>query len=84
LKSLGTGIEPAGLARAAAATGRDEVAIDKTEGRSGRTAHLFALMKKGDDAFNSRDFAGLMAVHHSELRHVWRSNLLSAGRAATR
>jgi hypothetical protein len=23
-----------------------------------RTAHLLALMKQGDDAFNSRDFAG--------------------------
>ena len=27
-----------------------------TDGTS-RTAHLLALMKKGDDAFNARDFA---------------------------
>ena len=29
-----------------------------------RTTHLLALMKKGDDAFNARDFAGTKAVHH--------------------
>jgi SnoaL-like polyketide cyclase len=29
-----------------------------------RTAHLLALMKKGDDAFNTRDFAAVDAVHH--------------------
>jgi ketosteroid isomerase-like protein len=32
-----------------------------------RTTHLLALMKKGDDAFNSRDFAGMKAVHHPDL-----------------
>lgn len=32
-----------------------------------RTPHLLALMKKGDDAFNSRDFAGMSAVHHPEM-----------------
>jgi hypothetical protein len=32
-----------------------------------RTAHLLALMKKGDDAFNAREFAGMKAVHHPEL-----------------
>ena len=26
-----------------------------------RTAHLLALMKQGDDAFNSRDFAAMNA-----------------------
>ena len=29
-----------------------------------RTAHLLALMKKGDDAFNVRDFAAVDEVHH--------------------
>ena len=32
-----------------------------------RTAHLLALMKKGDDAFNSRDLAGMKAVHHPDM-----------------
>lgn len=32
-----------------------------------RTAHLLELMKKGDDAFNARDFAGMDAVHHPDL-----------------
>src|SRR5258708_36378228 len=34
-----------------------------TEGTS-RTAHLLALMKKGDDAFNARDFAAVDEGHH--------------------
>jgi SnoaL-like polyketide cyclase len=32
-----------------------------------RTAHLLALMKHGDDAFNSRDFAGMNAIHHPDM-----------------
>jgi hypothetical protein len=32
-----------------------------------RTTHLLALMKKGDDAFNSRDFAAMKAVHHPDM-----------------
>ena len=32
-----------------------------------RTAHLLELMKRGDDAFNSRDFAAMDAVHHPEM-----------------
>ena len=32
-----------------------------------RTAHLLELMKKGDEAFNSRDFAGIDAVHHPDM-----------------
>ncbi len=32
-----------------------------------RTAHLLALMKKGDDAFNARDFAAMDAVHHPDM-----------------
>ena len=34
---------------------------------SGRTAHLLALMKKGDDAFNSRDFAAMKAAQHPDM-----------------
>jgi hypothetical protein len=29
-----------------------------------RTTHLLALMKKGDDAFNARDFAAMKATQH--------------------
>jgi hypothetical protein len=32
-----------------------------------RTTHLLALMKKGDDAFNSRDFAEMKAAHHPHM-----------------
>jgi len=32
-----------------------------------RTTHLLALMKKGDDAFNSRDFAAMKAIHHPDI-----------------
>ena len=32
-----------------------------------RTTHLLALMKKGDDAFNVRDFATTAALHHPEM-----------------
>ena len=32
-----------------------------------RTAHLLALMKKGDDAFNARDFAAVDAIHHPDM-----------------
>jgi hypothetical protein len=32
-----------------------------------RTTHLLAVMKKGDDAFNARDFAGMDAVHHPDM-----------------
>ena len=36
-----------------------------------RTSRLLALMKKGDDAFNSRDFAAMKAAHHpSTIAHV--------------
>jgi quinol monooxygenase YgiN len=31
-----------------------------------RTAHLLQLMKKGDDAFNARDFEVVDSVHHPE------------------
>jgi hypothetical protein len=32
-----------------------------------RTAYLLALMKKGDDAFNARDFAAVDTVHHPDM-----------------
>src|SRR5262249_59012437 len=32
-----------------------------------RTAHLLALMKKGEDAFNARDFAAVDTVHHADM-----------------
>jgi len=32
-----------------------------------RTAHLLALMKRGDDAFNARDFAAIDTVHHPDM-----------------
>jgi hypothetical protein len=38
-----------------------------TTDTSNRTAHLLALMKKGDDAFNARDFAAVDAVHHPDM-----------------
>jgi len=34
---------------------------------SDRTAHLLFLMKKGDDAFNARDFAAMSALHHPNM-----------------
>ena len=38
-----------------------------TTGTSSRTTHLLALMKKGDDAFNARDFAAVDEVHHPDM-----------------
>jgi hypothetical protein len=35
--------------------------------KAGRTAQLLALMTKGDDMFNARDFAALDAVHHPDM-----------------
>ena len=32
-----------------------------------RTAHLLELMKKGDDAFNSRDVVAMNAAHHPDI-----------------
>jgi hypothetical protein len=32
-----------------------------------RTTRLLALMKKGDDAFNARDFAAVDEVHHPNM-----------------
>ncbi len=38
-----------------------------TTNNTSRTARLLALMKDGDDAFNSRDFAAIDAVHHPDM-----------------
>lgn len=35
--------------------------------RTAHTEHLLALMKLGDDAFNSRDLAAMDAVHHPDM-----------------
>jgi NAD(P)-dependent dehydrogenase (short-subunit alcohol dehydrogenase family) len=61
------------------ATGSPGIFVSSTNPRSGngvmmptttdtsRTARLLALMKKGDDAFNARDFAAVDEVHHPEM-----------------
>ncbi len=41
--------------------------MNTTIPNTSRTAHLLALMKKGDDAFNARDFAAMDAVHHPDM-----------------
>jgi SnoaL-like polyketide cyclase len=38
-----------------------------TTNNTSRTEHLLALMKKGDDAFNARDFGAVDAVHHPDM-----------------
>jgi hypothetical protein len=54
-----------------------------TTQNSSRTTHLLALMKKGDDAFNSRDFAAMNAVHHSDMiAHITGNAQPIYGRAA--
>jgi SnoaL-like polyketide cyclase len=48
-----------------------------------RTTHLLTLMKQGDDAFNSRDFAAMNAVHHPDMvAHVTGNAEPIYGRAA--
>jgi hypothetical protein len=48
-----------------------------------RTARLLALMKKGDEAFNARDVAGMDAVHHPDMvAHVTGNAQPLYGRAA--
>ena len=48
-----------------------------------RTAHLLALMKQGDDAFNARDFAAMDEVHHPDMiAHVTGNAEPIYGRAA--
>ena len=38
-----------------------------TTENTSRTAHLLDLMKQGDDAFNSRDFAAMEAIHRPDM-----------------
>jgi len=50
---------------------------------TGRTTRLLALMKVGDDAFNSRDFDAMNAVHHPDMiAHIAGSAEPVNGRAA--
>jgi SnoaL-like polyketide cyclase len=57
--------------------------MDTTTQNFSRTAHLLALMKKGDDAFNSRDFAAVDAVHHPDMiAHITGSADTMYGRVA--
>jgi hypothetical protein len=48
-----------------------------------RTIHLLELMKEGDDAFNSRDFAAMDAAHHPDMTaHITGSREPIHGRSA--
>ena len=48
-----------------------------------QTAHNLALMKRGDDAFNSRDVAAMNAIHHPDMiAHVTGSAEPILGREA--
>jgi long-subunit fatty acid transport protein len=48
-----------------------------------RTGHLLALMRQGDDAFNSRDVAAMDAVHHPDMiAHVTGNAETLYGRSA--
>lgn len=38
-----------------------------TTENASRIKHLLALMKKGDDAFNARDFEAIKVVHHPNM-----------------
>ena len=38
-----------------------------TADTTNRTEHLLGLMTKGDDAFNTRDYEGVDAVHHPDM-----------------
>jgi hypothetical protein len=42
-------------------------AMPATTDSPSRTGRLLALMKKGDDAFNARDFAAVNEVHHRDM-----------------
>jgi SnoaL-like polyketide cyclase len=47
--------------------GRKGITMTTTSLDTSRTAHLLALMKKGDDAFDARDFAAVDQVHHPDM-----------------
>jgi ketosteroid isomerase-like protein len=46
---------------------RKENSMMRENQNNNRTAHLLALMKKGDGAFNARDFAAVDAIHHPDM-----------------
>src|SRR6267143_5244847 len=46
---------------------RSEETTATASQKAGRTAQLLALMTKGDDMFNARDFAAVDAVHHPDM-----------------
>jgi hypothetical protein len=48
-------------------TGEKEEQLTTSTGKSNRTERLLALMKKGDDAFNARDFKAVDTVHHPDM-----------------
>jgi ketosteroid isomerase-like protein len=57
--------------------------MNTTIPNTSRTAHLLALMKKGDDAFNAHDFAAMDAVHHPDMiAHITGNAEPIYGRAA--
>ena len=47
-----------------------------------RTARLLALMTKGDDAFNARDFAAVDTIHHPKMVAHITGNAQAGGRDA--
>ena len=62
---------------------RSEETTATASQKAGRTAQLLALMTKGDDMFNARDFAALDAVHHPDMiAHVPGNAQPIYGRAA--
>jgi ketosteroid isomerase-like protein len=57
--------------------------MTKESQNTNRTAHLLALMKKGDGAFNARDFAAVDAIHHPDMvAHITGNAQPNYGRAA--
>src|SRR6202051_4691903 len=59
--------------------------MSTTTQNTNRTTHLLALMKKGDDAFNVRDFATTKALHHPEMiAHVMGSTARRCRKLSTR
>lgn len=57
--------------------------MSTTTHNTSRTTHLLALMKKGDDAFNSHDFEAMNAVHHPDMiAHITGNVQPLYGRAA--
>ena len=62
---------------------RSEETTATASQKAGRTAQLLALMTKGDNMFNARDFAALDAVHHPDMiAYIPGNAQLIYGRAA--